>query len=774
MEGKSSKMKFLMKQGMSGGSGGLPHWIGAGVIVLALMLCLLPQAAGAAVPQIDCRFYGKVEVDNNWVAPGTDITAWLNDNTSVIWTAKTFTDGGESVYRLDIPPAGPKSGGTTGDIVRFKVRYGDTDYQAAQTGVWESGGFIRVNLAINTTTPAVATLTGQPTGWVDYETATITVGGQDVGKYKYKLDTGDWSTTEYSVSQPIELSGLSEGWHTLYVIGGNAGGWQPEDFPTEASWGVDTTPPPTPSLESPVNGVRINDTTPTFTWTPVEDPTGVSYWLRVDDNRDFSSPLWIETSFTAEYTVPDSNPLLGSYYWTVKAVDGAGKPSDWSTAWFFIVETEVETPLLMSPADGTTSQDSMPTFSWNCGETDGVSFILEIGNSDFSSGPIEEDEDEYVPLKIEDITGLTYTLSAAEALADGTYYWHVKTVKDGQESGWSEAWSITIETVPPIATITGAPSGTVNYTTADITVGGEGIVAYKYKLDDGAWSVETPVATHIILSGLSDGLHTVLVIGKNSLGSWQAESAATTASWTVSTTAPVAALSGQPSGTVNYSTADITVGGTGVVAYSYKLDSGAWSDETAVSTHIILSGLSDGAHTVSVIGKNSLGNWQAVGAATTASWTVDTTAPSVPTLLSPANEAKISDRTPTLDWSDVTDASGVTYSLQIDDNADFSSPIITKEGLTASTYTLTDAEALSKGTYYWRVKAVDGVGSASGWTAPFSLTQKKGEAGGCGCGSSSKTSTSGLVIGLGIMGLCWGTGYYFVRRVSRRSNTKSR
>jgi len=298
-------------------------------------------------------------------------------------------------------------------------------------------------------------------------------------------------------------------------------------------------------------------------------------------------------------------------------------------------------------------------------------------------------------------------------------------------------------------------------------------VAYKYKLDDGAWVGETPVSTHIVLSGLSDGQHTVSVIAKNALNHWQAESNATTASWTVDTTPPQATLSGQPTGTVNYSTADITAGGTDVVAYKYKLDNGAWSAETPVSTHIILSGLSDGSHTVSVIGKSALGQWQAEADATTVSWTVDTTVPPAPNLLSPTNEASTSDTTPTFDWSDVTDASGVSYSLQIDDNADFSSPIISKEGLTESTYTLTKDEALSKGTYYWRVEAVDGAGNASGWTAPFSFTQKKGEGGGCGCGSGSKTSTSGLVVGLGIMGLCWGTGYYFVRRVSRRRNTKT-
>jgi hypothetical protein len=180
------------------------------------------------------------------------------------------------------------------------------------------------------------------------------------------------------------------------------------------------------------------------------------------------------------------------------------------------------------------------------------------------------------------------------------------------------------------ATLSGQPTGLVNYRTANITVAGTGVVAYKYKLDGGTWGTETPVGTHIVPPDLSDGLRTVYVIGKDALGNWQAEAAVTTASWTVDATPPTATLSGQPTGAVKDKTADITVGGTGVVAYRYKLDAGSWiggTDGIAVSTHIVLSSLSDGAHTVSVIGKDTAGNWQAEGSATSASWTVDTIPP---------------------------------------------------------------------------------------------------------------------------------------------------
>jgi hypothetical protein len=97
-----------------------------------------------------------------------------------------------------------------------------------------------------------------------------------------------------------------------------------------------------------------------------------------------------------------------------------------------------------------------------------------------------------------------------------------------------------------------------------------------------------------------------------------------------------------------------------------------------------------------------------------------TTAPSVPSLLSPANGAVTTDHTPYLDWSTVTSNSSVRYTVQVDNNADFSSPVVNKTRLSGSSYTLT--KKLAHGTYYWRVRAMDADGDTSAWTANRSVT----------------------------------------------------
>ena len=75
----------------------------------------------------------------------------------------------------------------------------------------------------------------------------------------------------------------------------------------------------------------------------------------------------------------------------------------------------------------------------------------------------------------------------------------------------------------------------------------------------------------------------------------------------------------------------------------------------------------------------------------------------------------------------VSDDSGVRYSLQIATSANvtatgkFVYPIVSKEGLVGTNYTLEETEALPYGTYYWIVQAVDGAENESGWTAARSF-----------------------------------------------------
>ncbi|MBC8512188.1 MAG: hypothetical protein H8D32_04320, partial [Dehalococcoidia bacterium] len=101
------------------------------------------------------------------------------------------------------------------------------------------------------------------------------------------------------------------------------------------------------------------------------------------------------------------------------------------------------------------------------------------------------------------------------------------------------------------------------------------------------------------------------------------------------------------------------------------------------------------------------------------SLSVESTPPPTPRLISPEAGSRtgfVGKTTITFDWSDVEDPSGVCYLLEISPSADFSGAVVRRENLTQTEYTLTEEEALAKGEYYWRVKAIDGAENESDWT----------------------------------------------------------
>ena len=100
---------------------------------------------------------------------------------------------------------------------------------------------------------------------------------------------------------------------------------------------------------------------------------------------------------------------------------------------------------------------------------------------------------------------------------------------------------------------------------------------------------------------------------------------------------------------------------------------------------------------------------------------MESTPPPIPPPLKPEMDIKAEAET-LFDWEDVTDPSGVTYTLQIATDKDFSkdSIVLEKTGLTDSEYTLTEEEKLESVSeeepYYWRLRAIDGAANASPWT----------------------------------------------------------
>jgi hypothetical protein len=85
------------------------------------------------------------------------------------------------------------------------------------------------------------------------------------------------------------------------------------------------------------------------------------------------------------------------------------------------------------------------------------------------------------------------------------------------------------------------------------------------------------------------------------------------------------------------------------------------------------------------------------------SFTVDTSATSVTSTIAPEDGLCTANATPTFCWASIAGESGAKYSLEVDNDTDFSSPVLARSKLYSLDYTLTDEEALANGSYYWRV-----------------------------------------------------------------------
>ncbi len=105
-------------------------------------------------------------------------------------------------------------------------------------------------------------------------------------------------------------------------------------------------------------------------------------------------------------------------------------------------------------------------------------------------------------------------------------------------------------------------------------------------------------------------------------------------------------------------------------------------------------------------------------------WKFYINAPPVPLLLLPAPDSRAEEPV-MFNWQTVTSLSEpVVYNLQLATDLNFDSVVLEEIGLIDSCYLLEEGDELElerEITYYWRVKAVDGAGNESEWSAPGSF-----------------------------------------------------
>jgi hypothetical protein len=159
-------------------------------------------------------------------------------------------------------------------------------------------------------------------------------------------------------------------------------------------------------------------------------------------------------------------------------------------------------------------------------------------------------------------------------------------------------------------------------TSATLIIGGAGVVSYQFSVDGGLFSADIPVATPISLSGLTDGTHTVAVIGKDVGGNQQPPDKATTDSWIVKAAPPALALNPVPSltkkrsltisGTVlqgSLSAVTVDTGAKATLVQSLSGGNSTWSCE--------ITGLTKGVNNITLTAQDTVFNSASKSAAIT-------------------------------------------------------------------------------------------------------------------------------------------------------------
>ncbi|MFH1361804.1 MAG: Ig-like domain-containing protein, partial [bacterium] len=345
-----------------------------------------------------------------------------------------------------------------------------------------------------------------------------------------------------------------------------------------------------------------------------------------------------------------------------------------------------------------------------------------------------------------------------------------------QSGSLSANKAIVIDTTAPTTPTNNAPadeSSTGDNTPiltweASTDVGGSGVVSYEVTI--GATVATQGATTSYTCDALTDATHSWQVRAKDLAGNWSSKS--TAFDLTVDTAGPdvTNVTSTKDDGsyaagtlipitvTFNESVTVVTSGGTPYIeletgdtdrqasyasgspgttlTFNYTVQAGDTSSDLdytgtgalSVNGGTIKDGVANNANTAFVAPgqANSLGANKAI--------VIDTTAPSTPTNVTPADASTIADNTPTMTWEAATDTGGtgvVTYEVTLDGS-------LTTQGAIA-VYT---SEALADGAHTWQVRAKDSVGNWGSKSTAFSFTVDTTSPTGTGLTLSDRSSGS--------------------------------
>jgi hypothetical protein len=481
-----------------------------------------------------------------------------------------------------------------------------------------------------------------------------------------------------------------------------------------------TTALPAPTYISPADGSYTNDNTTTWIWSSVTGAT--SYDLEYSFNSGFLGSmtrniLAPETS----YTLPDPGFNIDrTYYWRV-AANGPGDPGNLedSPVWSYTLDTvNPDQPSLLSPGDGTFTNDNTPLFDW--GDAAGAYEYRIVVDDDIGFGsPIIDD------------TTLISEYQALTTFSETTYVWRVQARDQANNYGlWSDTDAFIVDITPPGSLSLISPANeTVTATQPTLecsTTTGADIYYFEIgnnpAFDTVYYSGGTASTTYT--TSLSDGKYYWHVQPRDLAGNQGPWSE--TRLFTLDTIGPSAPTLFLP---INYTfTSELKP----TLYWNDTEDGVEWRIEvdltedflapdiytSGTQDYLFLIDLDEGRRYWRVQARDSLGNWGAFSEI----WTfmIDLTVPSGPTLIKPSNDTFTNNDIITFQWISLVDTID-WYRIYVSQYADFSD-IYYSPYVEDSDNNFTAAVPFTEGTFYWKIRAVDLAGNVGNWSETWIFT----------------------------------------------------
>ncbi|MCB9506233.1 MAG: thrombospondin type 3 repeat-containing protein [Myxococcales bacterium] len=560
------------------------------------------------------------------------------------------------------------------------------------------------------------------------------------------------TTTSFTLT-----SALASGSHTWSIsavdVAGNA------SSPANRSFTIDATAPTgvaISNISDTVTGGWVATDLPGFTLTATDESggTGVaSFEVAIDGTTDPASPFVVGTtgctSATACVIYPFDPLADGSHTITVVAVDGAGNRSAQATRTFTIDALPPAAFVHISPADGT-SDEAAPTLCW-AKATDAGSGIKEYSIA--VAGPTPQTWIRTAAAG----DGAQICADVPASLEPGTYSWRVTAVDQvgrttlantaHPTTGLRRAWTFEVQAdaTPPVALITtpsisapllGCTAASIAGTASDPGPSGSGVgsgvARVEVQIDgtSGSWTAATLTGSgatrnwSYTWASPTTGAHTAYARAIDVEGNVQTTLAsrafevdcAPPRVFTLTDPADAAYAGSCPT----FSWAATTDALSGLASYELRLTLSGGATrvvDAGLNTTVTLSGadcLPQGAHQWTVAAIDAVGNERSP---TRRTINVDTSGPSAPTPVSPANAGWVAVPRPELCWTLSADPGGSGIaSVRVTVDA------ATTE-LTGAQTCFTPTSSLAEGQHTWSVRAVDAVGNvgAASTTRSFGI-----------------------------------------------------